>query len=77
MLGVGVPGISWETNTDAPEPNNSPTHRAMTGNNIPIVYPLDNLQALTQERVFFLSLPLNVESMEGTWVRAIAIEDKG
>ena len=49
----------------------------MTGNNIPIVYPLDNLQALTQERVFFLSLPLNVESMEGTWVRAIAIEDEG
>lgn len=76
MLGVGVPGISWETNTDAPEPNNSPTHRAMTGNNIPIVYPLDNLQTLTQERVFFLSLPLNVESMEGTWVRAIAIEDQ-
>ena len=35
-----------------------------------------NLQKLTQERVFFLSLPLNVESMEGTWVRAIAIEDE-
>ena len=40
------------------------------------MYPLDNLQTLTQERVFFLSLPLNVESMEGTWVRAIAIEDQ-
>ena len=37
---------------------------------------LDNLQTLTQERVFFLSLPLNVESMDGTWVRAIAIEDE-
>ena len=66
MPGVGVPGIGWETNHDAPEPNNSPTHRAMTGNNIPIVYPLDNIQALTQERVFFLSLPLNVNPMEGT-----------
>lgn len=74
MLGVGVPGISWETNTQAPEPENSPTHRAMTGNNIPIVYPLSNIELLTQDRVFFMSMPLNVERMEGTWVRAIAIE---
>jgi kynurenine formamidase len=75
MLGVGVPGISWETKMDAPEPGNCPTHRAMTGNNIPIVYPLSNIHSLTRKRVFFLSLPLNVERMEGTWVRAIAIED--
>jgi kynurenine formamidase len=75
MLGVGVPGISWETKTQADEPENSPTHRAMTGNNIPIVYPLSNLHDISQQRVFFLSLPLNVERMEGTWVRAIAIED--
>ena len=74
MLGVAVPGISWETKTSDPEPNNSPTHRAMTGNNIPIVYPLSNVETLTTDRVFFLSMPLNVERMEGTWVRAIAIE---
>jgi kynurenine formamidase len=49
----------------------------MTGNNIPIVYPLNNISSLTQERVFFISLPLNVERMEGTWVRALAIEDLG
>tara|TARA_B100001105_G_scaffold140107_1_gene112197 strand:+ start:109 stop:258 length:150 start_codon:yes stop_codon:yes gene_type:complete len=49
----------------------------MTGNNIQIGYPLENLHALTQDRVFFLSLPLNVASMEGTWIRAIAIEDQG
>jgi kynurenine formamidase len=59
----------------ATEPENCPTHRAMTGNNIPIVYPLSNIESLEQERVFFLSFPLNVERMEGTWVRAIAIED--
>lgn len=75
MLCVGVPGISWETGTQDPEPTNSPTHRAMTGNNIPITYPLSNIETLTQERVFFMSLPLNVERMEGTWVRAIAIEE--
>ena len=75
MLCVGVPGIRWETGTRDPEPTNSPTHRAMTGNNIPITYPLSNIETLTKERVFFMSLPLNVERMEGTWVRAIAIEE--
>jgi len=76
MLGVAVPGVSWETKQQDPEPENAPTHRAMTGNNIPIVYPLANVQELKQDRVFFLSLPLNVERMEGTWVRAIAIENE-
>ena len=75
MLGAGVPGIRWETKSLDPEPDNCPTHRAMTGNNIPIVYPLVNIEALNRDRCFFLSLPLNVERMEGTWVRAIAIEE--
>ena len=75
MLAVGVPGIGWETKTKEPEPDNCPTHRAMTGNNIPIAYPLANIESLTQDRVFFMSMPLNVEQMEGTWIRAIAIED--
>ena len=74
-LCVGVPGIRWETRSLDPEPDNCPTHRAMTGNNIPIVYPLVNIETLKQDRCFFMSLPLNVERMEGTWVRAIAIEE--
>lgn len=76
MLAVGVPGIGWETKTLDPEPNNCPTHRAMTGNNIPITYPLSNVETLKQDRCFFMSLPLNVERMEGTWVRAFAIEEE-
>jgi kynurenine formamidase len=75
MLAVGVPGISWETRALDPEPGNCPTHRAMTGNNIPITYPLANILSLKKDRCFFMSLPLNVERMEGTWVRAIAIEE--
>ena len=31
MLAVGVPGIGWETKMKEPEPDNCPTHRAMTG----------------------------------------------
>mgnify|MGYP001216506623 FL=1 len=76
MLAVGVPGVSWETKAQDPEPANCPTHRAMTGNNIPITYPLVNIHTLKQDRCFFMSLPLNVERMEGTWVRAFAIEEE-
>ena len=75
LLAVGVPGIGWETKMKAPEPENCPTHRAMTGNNIPIAYPLSNIESLTKDRVFYMSIPLNVERMEGTWIRAVAIED--
>ena len=75
LLAVGVPGIGWETKMKAPEPENCPTHRAMTGNNIPIAYPLSNIESLTKDRVFYLSIPLNVERMEGTWIRAVAIEE--
>ena len=75
LLAVGVPGIVWETKTKAPEPENCPTHRAMTGNNIPIAYPLSNIGSLTKDRVFYMSIPLNVERMEGTWIRAVAIEE--
>ena len=76
MLAVGIPGIGWETRTKDPEPDNCPTHRAMTGNNIPIAYPLANIESLTKDRVFYISLPLNVEQMEGTFIRALAIEDR-
>jgi kynurenine formamidase len=75
LLGVGVPGIGWETRALDPEPDNCPTHRAMTGNNIPIAYPFDNVHTLTRDRCFYMGLPLNVERMEGTWIRAIAIEE--
>lgn len=75
LLGVGVPGIGWETRFQDPEPENCPTHRAMTGNNIPIAYPFINIHTLTRDRVFYMGLPLNVERMEGTWIRGIAIEE--
>jgi kynurenine formamidase len=33
------------------------------------------MELLEKDRVFFMSLPLNVDKMEGTWVRALAIEE--
>jgi len=75
MLAVEMPGVIWDTNFQAPQPNNSPTHRNMLINNIPITYPLVNIQNLKKDRVFYIGLPLNVERLDATWIRAIALEE--
>ena len=76
MLAVQMPGVMFETNFKEAEPNNSPTHRAMLCNNIPITYPLVNIAQLKQERVFYIGFPLSVERLEASWIRAIALEEK-
>jgi kynurenine formamidase len=48
----------------------------MLGNNIPIAYPLCNIEQLTKERVFYYGVPLNVEKMDATWVRPLAFEEE-
>ena len=74
MLCVGVPGISWgtERRPGTDRQSDSSCHDRKQHSDY---LPLSNIETLTQERVFFMSLPLNVERMEGTWVRAIAIEE--
>ncbi len=76
MLAVEVPGVNWETDFQAPSPNNSPTHRHMMGNNIPVTYPLTNISTLTKDKVFYMGLPARFDRMEASWVRAIALEEK-
>lgn len=76
MLAIEMPGVAWETHAQGDQPNNSLTHRAMLGNNIPITYPLVNVSTLTKDRVFYIGLPLSVEQLEATWIRAVAFEEK-
>jgi len=75
MLAVQLPGLAWETGSKLPPPHNSPTHRNMLGNNIPVTYPLANLELLKKDRVFYIGLPLSVENMDASWIRAIALEE--
>ena len=76
LLGVGYPGIAFESDFKAPAPHNSPTHRNMLGNNIPVCYPLVNLEKLKKDRAFYIGMPLSVERLEGCWVRALAVEEE-
>jgi kynurenine formamidase len=50
-------------------------HHALLGAEIVIVEGLANLDALRQEEVTFIALPLKLEGGDGSPVRAIAIED--
>lgn len=76
LLALGCPGIAWESDFQTEQPNNSPTHRNMLGNNIPICYPLVNIDKLKKDRAFYIGMPLSVERLEGCWVRALAVEEE-
>jgi kynurenine formamidase len=45
----------------------------MLGNNIPICYPLANIEKIEKDRAFFIGLPLSVERLDATWTRALAV----
>lgn len=49
-------------------------HRILLGGEVLIVEGLTNLQAITQEKVFFAALPLKPLSGDGSPVRAFAVE---
>jgi len=76
MLAIEMPGVAWEMDAQAPEPNNSPTHRNMLSNNIPITYPLVNVSTLKSDRVMYIGFPVSVEKLDACQIRAIALEEK-
>jgi kynurenine formamidase len=75
MLGIGA-GILWQYAQKAAAPGNSPVKRVLLGGNVPIVQPLVNIDTLTKDRVFYVSLPLRMTKMEASFTRAIAFEEE-
>ena len=51
------------------------TRLDIIGRNIPVCYPLVNVEKLKKDRAFYIGMPLNVERLEATWVRALAVEE--
>ena len=74
MVGIG-PGILWQYSQKVAAPNNSPVKRVLLGANVPIVQPLVNIDTLTKDRVFYVSLPLRMTKMEASFTRALAFEE--
>jgi kynurenine formamidase len=73
LLGVEPPAVA---SVEDPEELIA-VHRALLGAEVVIVEGLTNLDALTQEEVTFIALPLKLEGGDGSPVRAIAVEADG
>ncbi|HZO86178.1 MAG TPA: cyclase family protein [Verrucomicrobiae bacterium] len=70
ILGVEPPSVADVNNKE----ELTRIHKILLGANIAIVEGLTNLEALTQERVFFVAAPLKIEGGDGCPCRAFAIE---
>lgn len=71
LLGVETPAVADANNVE----ELITVHRPLLGADVVIVEGLANLDALTQEEVTFIALPLKLEGGDGSPVRAIAIEE--
>lgn len=70
LLGVEPPSVADVNDKEEV----TAVHRTLLGAGIVIVEGLANLEALQQERVTFIALPLKLEGGDGSPVWAIAIE---
>lgn len=52
----------------------SATHQVLLGAEIVIVESLANLRQIQQDEVFFVALPLKMQQLDGSPVRAVAVE---
>jgi len=68
LFGLDLPTVKY------PEGNNLQTHLDLLGNNILIVESLANLSVLEKE-AYFMALPLAIEGLEASPVRAVAFVD--
>lgn len=71
LLGVETPAVADVNSKE----ELTIVHQALLGAEIVIVEGLANLDALRQNEVTFIALPLRLEGGDGSPVRAIAIED--
>ena len=68
LIGVETPAIHPK--------DYEPVHKAFLSKDIVIVECLANLDSLTLDEVFFTALPLKLQGLDASPVRAIAIEEK-
>jgi len=52
------------------------THGNLLKNEIPIIEGLVNMDTIRRERIFYIGLPLRIASLDSSWIRAIALEER-
>ncbi|MEM2905876.1 MAG: hypothetical protein QW587_09150, partial [Candidatus Bathyarchaeia archaeon] len=67
---VGIQGVQLEAS-----PASIASHESFLGHDIPVIEGLANLEKLTKERVFYIGLPLRINGLDSSWIRAVALEE--
>lgn len=67
LLGVEAPSVNSQDYMEV--------HKILLGKEIVVVEALTNLVQLTKEEVYFIVLPLKLKGLDGSPVRAVAIEE--
>jgi len=57
-------------------PSGRELHDILMGADVPIIEWLDNLDQLKKREFFVMALPFKVKTMDSSWARVIAIEDR-
>ncbi len=68
------PYIYEPDNTTMCEIDMVTSHATLLGNDIPIVERLTNLEKVKAKRIFSIALPLFIEGLDSSPVRAVALE---
>jgi len=68
---IGIQGIGLEA------PGSTANHEAFLLNDIPVVEGLQNLDKIRGKRVLYIGLPIRMRHIDSSWIRAVALEDRG
>ena len=74
ILERGVKMIGLDHTVGLEPPGLMTSHDTLLGNDIPIVERLTNLEKVKAKRVFIIALPLFIEGLDSSPVRAVALE---
>ena len=75
LANTGISLIGVETPAIHPK-NYERVHKVFLSNNIAIIECLANLDSIHSDEIFFVALPLKLKGLDGSPVRAVAIEDR-
>jgi len=71
LLGIDIPSL-WAGD----EEKNKAAHQIILESDIVLVETMNNLSSIKKKRVYFIGLPLNIPGVDGSPIRAIAIEEE-
>lgn len=67
---IGIQGVQLEASASSVA-----SHETLLAHDVPVIEGLVNLEKITRERVFYIGLPLRIDGLDSSWIRAVALEE--